>query len=129
MTSAADRVPAPVLVLLGIVSVQFGGALAATLVPVIGAGGSVVVALLAAIGPTHAAFVAEHNVGACGAASVERNCDGEGSTDCGIVLAPSGSIIWPLALMPATGAPPGWYSGFSGSICWPWARARCSAPS
>jgi inner membrane transporter RhtA len=46
VTSAADRVPAPVLVLAGIVSVQFGGALAATLVPVIGAGGSVVVRLV-----------------------------------------------------------------------------------
>lgn len=46
MTSAADRVPAPVLVLGGIVSVQFGGALAQTLVPVLGAGGSVVVRLL-----------------------------------------------------------------------------------
>ncbi|WP_377642785.1 DMT family transporter [Oryzobacter terrae] len=46
MTNAADRVPAPVLVLAGIVSVQFGGALAATLVPVIGAGGSVAVRLL-----------------------------------------------------------------------------------
>ena len=46
MTSAADRVPAPVLVLLGIVSVQFGGALAQTLIPVIGAGGSVVMRLL-----------------------------------------------------------------------------------
>lgn len=46
MTSAADRVPAPVLVLGGIVSVQFGGALAQTLVPVIGAGGSVVMRLL-----------------------------------------------------------------------------------
>lgn len=37
----ADRIPAPLLVLGGIVSVQFGGALAATLVPEIGAGGSV----------------------------------------------------------------------------------------
>jgi inner membrane transporter RhtA len=46
VTSAADRVPAPLLVLFGIVSVQFGGALAATLVPVIGAGGSVVLRLL-----------------------------------------------------------------------------------
>ncbi|HEU5240375.1 MAG TPA: EamA family transporter, partial [Ornithinibacter sp.] len=46
MTSAADRVPAPLLVLGGIVSVQFGGALAATLVPAIGAGGSVVMRLL-----------------------------------------------------------------------------------
>ncbi len=46
MTSAADRIPAPVLVLAGIVSVQFGGALAQTLVPVIGAGGSVVMRLL-----------------------------------------------------------------------------------
>ena len=46
MTSAADRVPAPLLVLAGIVSVQFGGALAQTLVPVIGAGGSVVMRLL-----------------------------------------------------------------------------------
>ena len=33
-------VPAPLLVLGGVVSVQFGGALAATLVPEIGAGGS-----------------------------------------------------------------------------------------
>ena len=46
MTSGADRVPAPLLVLAGIVSVQFGGALAATLVPLIGAGGSVVLRLL-----------------------------------------------------------------------------------
>ena len=46
MTSAADRVPAPRLVLAGIVSVQFGGALAATLVPLIGSGGSVVLRLL-----------------------------------------------------------------------------------
>ena len=46
VTSAAERVPAPVLVLAGIVSVQFGGALAQTLVPVIGAGGSVVMRLL-----------------------------------------------------------------------------------
>jgi inner membrane transporter RhtA len=46
VTSAADRVPAPLLVLAGIVSVQFGGALAQTLVPVIGAGGSVVMRLL-----------------------------------------------------------------------------------
>ncbi|MBM6403808.1 EamA family transporter [Phycicoccus sp. CSK15P-2] len=44
--TTADRVPAPVLVLGGIVSVQFGGALAATLVPSIGAGGSVVLRLL-----------------------------------------------------------------------------------
>lgn len=42
----AGRVPAPVLVLLGIVSVQFGGALAATLVPVIGPPGSVTLRLL-----------------------------------------------------------------------------------
>ncbi|GAA4402363.1 DMT family transporter [Fodinibacter luteus] len=48
MTSAADRVPAPLLVLGGIVSVQFGGALAQTLIPVIGAGGSVVLRLLIA---------------------------------------------------------------------------------
>lgn len=38
---SAASVPAPVLVLGGVVSVQFGGALAATLVPEIGAGGSV----------------------------------------------------------------------------------------
>ncbi len=44
--TTVDRVPAPVLVLAGIVSVQFGGALAATLVPAIGAGGSVVMRLL-----------------------------------------------------------------------------------
>ncbi len=42
----ADSVPAPALVLGGIVSVQFGGALAAGLVPQIGAGGSVVMRLL-----------------------------------------------------------------------------------
>lgn len=41
-----ETVPAPLLVLAGIVSVQFGGALAATLVPEIGAGGSVVMRLL-----------------------------------------------------------------------------------
>lgn len=41
-----ESVPAPLLVLAGIVSVQFGGALAATLVPEIGAGGSVVMRLL-----------------------------------------------------------------------------------
>lgn len=46
MTSRADRVPAPLLVLGGIVSVQFGGALAQTLIPLIGAGGSVVMRLL-----------------------------------------------------------------------------------
>ncbi|MGG5257255.1 EamA family transporter [Phycicoccus avicenniae] len=46
MTSPADRVPAPLLVLAGVVSVQFGGALAATLVPVVGAAGSVVIRLL-----------------------------------------------------------------------------------
>jgi inner membrane transporter RhtA len=38
---AAESVPAPLLVFGGVVSVQFGGALAATLVPEIGAGGSV----------------------------------------------------------------------------------------
>ena len=43
--SATDRVPAPLLVLGGVVSVQFGGALAATLVPDIGAGASVLVRL------------------------------------------------------------------------------------
>ena len=41
-----DHVPAPGLVLAGIVSVQFGGALAATLIPVIGAAGSVTMRLL-----------------------------------------------------------------------------------
>lgn len=41
-----EAVPAPVLVLGGIISVQFGGALAATLIPEIGAGGSVVMRLL-----------------------------------------------------------------------------------
>jgi len=40
------RVPAPVLVLFAVVSVQFGGALAATLVPTIGAAGSVTLRLL-----------------------------------------------------------------------------------
>jgi inner membrane transporter RhtA len=39
--SVSAPVPAPLLVLGGVVSVQFGGALAATLVPEIGAGGSV----------------------------------------------------------------------------------------
>ena len=46
MPSRSSRVPAPVLVLLAVVSVQFGGALAATLVPVIGAAGSVTLRLL-----------------------------------------------------------------------------------
>ncbi len=41
VTRSAPVVPAPLLVLGGVVSVQFGGALAATLVPEIGAGGSV----------------------------------------------------------------------------------------
>ncbi|MGL5817354.1 MAG: EamA family transporter [Phycicoccus sp.] len=45
-----NRVPAPLLVLGAIVSVQFGGALAATLVPVLGAAGSVVLRLLFATG-------------------------------------------------------------------------------
>jgi len=45
VTSSAERVPAPLLVLGGIVSVQFGGALAQTLVPVIGAGGAVTLRL------------------------------------------------------------------------------------
>ncbi|MGN6250596.1 MAG: EamA family transporter [Marmoricola sp.] len=44
MTS--ERVPASVLVLAGIVSVQFGGALAATLVPEIGAGGAVLLRIV-----------------------------------------------------------------------------------
>ncbi|CAN7427946.1 EamA family transporter [Knoellia sp. LjRoot47] len=44
--SRVSSVPAPLLVLAGVVSVQFGGALAATLVPEIGAGGSVVMRLL-----------------------------------------------------------------------------------
>ncbi|WP_404382475.1 EamA family transporter [Knoellia locipacati] len=44
--SRLSSVPAPLLVLAGVVSVQFGGALAATLVPEIGAGGSVVMRLL-----------------------------------------------------------------------------------
>jgi inner membrane transporter RhtA len=39
-------VPAPLLVLGGVVSVQFGGALAATLVPEIGAGGSVLLRIV-----------------------------------------------------------------------------------
>lgn len=42
----ASAVPAPVLVLAAVVSVQFGGALAATLVPEIGAAGSVTLRLL-----------------------------------------------------------------------------------
>lgn len=46
MIRRPSTVPAPLLVLAGIVSVQFGGALAATLVPEIGAGGSVVMRLL-----------------------------------------------------------------------------------
>lgn len=41
-----ERVPAPALVLAGVVSVQFGGALAATLIPHIGAAGSVTMRLL-----------------------------------------------------------------------------------
>lgn len=46
--SRVDAVPAPVLVLGGVVSVQFGGALAATLVPQIGAAGSVLLRLVLA---------------------------------------------------------------------------------
>lgn len=48
MRAPSDRVPAPLLVLAGIISVQFGGALAATLLPLVGAPGSV--ALRLAIG-------------------------------------------------------------------------------
>ncbi|MEI2775839.1 MAG: EamA family transporter [Tetrasphaera sp.] len=44
--SAVNRVPASILVLGGIVSVQFGGAIAQTLIPVLGAGGTVVLRLL-----------------------------------------------------------------------------------
>lgn len=43
---SSERVPAAVLVLGGIVSVQFGGALAATLVPQIGAGGAVLLRIV-----------------------------------------------------------------------------------
>lgn len=43
---AAERVPAPLLVLGGVFSVQFGGALAVTLIPAIGAGGAVLLRLL-----------------------------------------------------------------------------------
>ena len=46
MVSRLSSVPAPLLVFAGVVSVQFGGALAATLVPEIGSGGSVVMRLL-----------------------------------------------------------------------------------
>ncbi len=42
------RVPAPLLVLTAIVSVQFGGALAATLIPLVGAAGSVALRLVLA---------------------------------------------------------------------------------
>ena len=42
------RIPAPLLVLGAVVSVQFGGALAATLVPRIGAAGSVALRLVLA---------------------------------------------------------------------------------
>jgi inner membrane transporter RhtA len=41
VSRGSDVVPAPLLVFGGVVSVQFGGALAATLVPEVGAGGSV----------------------------------------------------------------------------------------
>lgn len=44
-TTSLDRVPAPALVLAAVVSVQFGGALAATLVPAVGAAGSVALRL------------------------------------------------------------------------------------
>ena len=43
--SRVESIPAPVLVLGGVLSVQFGGALAATLVPQIGAAGSVILRL------------------------------------------------------------------------------------
>lgn len=45
MLTRLESLPPPLLVLAGIVSVQFGGALAATLVPHIGAGGSVLLRL------------------------------------------------------------------------------------
>lgn len=43
--SRSDAIPAPVLVLTGIISIQFGAALAVTLIPDIGAGGSVLLRL------------------------------------------------------------------------------------
>ena len=46
MGVSSERIPAPLLVLGGIVSVQFGGALAATLVPQIGAGGAVLLRIV-----------------------------------------------------------------------------------
>lgn len=46
MPPRTARAPAPLLVLLAVLSVQFGGALAATLVPAIGAAGSVTLRLL-----------------------------------------------------------------------------------
>ena len=46
MPRGSDVVPAPLLVFGGMVSVQFGGALAATLVPEIGAGGAVLLRIL-----------------------------------------------------------------------------------
>lgn len=52
----APRVHPVALVLGGIVSVQFGGALAQTLIPVIGAGGSVVMRLLFATAILYAVF-------------------------------------------------------------------------
>ena len=56
-------------------------------------------------------------------------CDGTGTTDCGSVLAPSGSTIVPPSSC-RSGAPPAWYSELSGSI---WAPSSCvlvhSSPS
>lgn len=51
-----DSVPPPVLVALAVVSVQFGGAFAATLIPTVGAGGTVLLRLLFA-GALLAVFV------------------------------------------------------------------------
>ncbi len=48
VSRGSEVVPAPLLVFGGVVSVQFGGALAATLVPEIGAGGSVLLRIVLA---------------------------------------------------------------------------------
>ena len=53
-----------------------------------------------------------------------------GMIDCGIVLAPSGSVTSPPSPRLSSGAPPGWYSGLSGSICAPSSCALAqSSPS
>ena len=57
-------------------------------------------------------------MGAISTCAMSNSVD-DGMTDCGIVLSPSGGVMRWVSPAASTGAPPGWYSGLSGSICAP----------